>query len=123
MQISGIIDSGILGNVFEIRLARNNFQRRNDWQAIKEFGGGQLLNWGPHIIDHTLRFAGGDYEEMFSNIKRVTAAGDAEDHIKIVMKGVNGRIVDMEISGGLSQKIPEYIVYGTRGALSARAET
>jgi predicted dehydrogenase len=46
-----IIDSGKLGEVYEIRLTRNGYQRRNDWQTLSEFGGGQLLNWGPHIVD------------------------------------------------------------------------
>ena len=117
IQINEIIDSGILGNVYEVRLARNSYQRRNDWQTIKEFGGGQLLNWGPHIVDHAIQFCGGAYEQMFSDIKRVTAVGDAEDHIKIVFKGVNGRIVDMEISGGVALPVPQYMVYGTKGTL------
>ncbi len=117
LKINEIIDSGILGNVYEVRLARNSYQRRNDWQTIKEFGGGQLLNWGPHIVDHAIQFCGGAYTEMFSDIKRVTAVGDAEDHIKLVFKGVNGRIVDMEISGGVAIRTPEYMVYGTRGTL------
>ena len=123
LKINEIIDSGILGNVYEVRLARNSYQRRNDWQTIKEFGGGQLLNWGPHIVDHAIQFCGGAYEQMFSDIKRVTAVGDAEDHIKIVFKGVNGRIVDMEISGGVALKVPQYIVYGTKGTLICDGST
>ncbi len=117
IKINEIIDSGILGEVYEIRLARNGYQRRDDWQTIKEFGGGQLLNWGPHIVDHALQLCGGGYESMFSDIKRVAAVGDAEDHIKMVFKGVNGRVVDMEISGGVAQPVPEYRIYGTRGSL------
>ena len=117
VKANEIIDSGILGDVYEIKLARNNYQRRNDWQTIIEFGGGQLLNWGPHIVDHSIQFCGGAYESMFSNIKRVAAVGDAEDHIKIVFKGVNGRIVDMEISGGVAISPPEMVIYGTRGTL------
>jgi len=112
-----IIDSGKLGQVFEIKLSRNSYQRRCDWQTISEFGGGQLLNWGPHIIDHSLRFCGGAYTDMYSAIRHVAAAGDCEDHIKIVFTGVNGRIVDMEISGGAALPTPEYRIYGSRGAL------
>ncbi|MBR5453078.1 MAG: Gfo/Idh/MocA family oxidoreductase [Clostridia bacterium] len=112
-----VIDSGILGDVFEIKLSRNSYQRRCDWQTISEFGGGQLLNWGPHIIDHSLRFCGGAYTNMYSAIRHVAAAGDCEDHIKIVFTGVNGRIVDMEISGGAALPTPEYRIYGSRGAL------
>ena len=117
IKVNEIIDSGILGEVYEIRLARNGYQRRNDWQTIMAFGGGQLLNWGPHIVDHSIQFCGGKYEQMFADIKRVAAVGDAEDHIKLVFKGVNGRVVDMEISGGVAQPVPEYMIYGTRGSL------
>ena len=56
VKVNEIIDSGILGDVYEIKLARNNYQRRNDWQTIIEYGGGQLLNWGPHIVDHAIQF-------------------------------------------------------------------
>ena len=35
IKVNEIIDSGILGEVYEIRLARNGYQRRNDWQTIK----------------------------------------------------------------------------------------
>ena len=117
IKINEIIDSGILGDVYEIKLTRNGYQRRNDWQTIKEFGGGQLLNWGPHIVDHAIWFCGGKYTEMHADIKRVAAVGDAEDHIKLVFKGINHRIVDMEISGGVAIDTPEYMIYGTKGSL------
>lgn len=117
-----IIDSGILGNVYEVKLTRNGYQRRADWQTINEFGGGQLLNWGPHIIDHSLRFCGGAYDKLYSEIRHVAAAGDCEDHIKIVFTGVNGRIVDMEISGGVALPTPEYMIYGSKGTLVSTKE-
>lgn len=123
IKVNEIIDSGILGEVYEIRLARDEYQRRNDWQTIKEFGGGQLLNWGPHIVDHALRFCGGKYVSLFSDIRRVAAVGDAEDHIKLVFKGVNGRVVDMEISGGVAMHVPEYMIYGSRGSLIGENNT
>ncbi|MBO5649236.1 MAG: Gfo/Idh/MocA family oxidoreductase [Clostridia bacterium] len=116
-QANKIIDSGILGEVYEIKLARNNYDRRRDWQTLSEFGGGQLLNWGPHIVDHSLRFCGDCYEVLYSNLKHIAAGGDCEDHIKIVFTGVNGRIVDMEISGGCATPVPEYTMYGSKGAL------
>lgn len=121
-KVNEIIDSGMLGDVYEIKLTRNQYQRRADWQTIHEYGGGQLLNWGPHIIDHSLRFCGGDYVSLYSNIKQVAAAGDSEDHIKIVFTGVNGRIVDMEISGGVALPTPVYMVYGSKGTLISTKE-
>jgi predicted dehydrogenase len=123
-HVREIIASKILGTVFEIKLRRNSFSRRDDWQTINKFGGGQLLNWGPHIVDHALQFLGyeGDLE-IWSDLKKVAAVGDSEDHIKIVMKNEQGLTVDMEISGGSAIGEPEYLVSGTRGALKASGKT
>lgn len=116
-QVNDIIDSGILGDVYEIKLTRNSYGRRADWQTIKEFNGGLIMNWGPHIIDHAIRFCGGDWKKLYTDLKHVVAAGDAEDHIKLVFTGVNDRIVDMEISNGVALPTPQYMIYGTRGTL------
>ena len=116
-KIREIIASGVLGEVYEIKLHRQNFQRRNDWQTIIACGGGQLNNWGPHIIDHALRLLESPVADIWSNLKKIAAVGDAEDHLKIVLTGENDRIVDLEISGGVAIPQPEYIVFGNKGAL------
>ena len=121
-HIREIIASGILGEVYEIKLRRVQYQRRDDWQTLIDCGGGQLLNWGPHIIDHGLRFLESPLTDLWSDLKKVAAVGDAEDHLKIVMKGENGRLVDLEISGGSAIPEPVYIVSGTRGGLVTHDE-
>lgn len=118
LHVREIIASGILGEVYEIRLARHGYSRRDDWQTIIEHGGGQLLNWGPHVVDHALRFLESPVESQYSDLKRIAAVGDAEDHVKIVLRGTNGRIVDLEISGGVALGAPTYLVFGTKGSLS-----
>jgi predicted dehydrogenase len=116
-HICEIMDSGVLGEVYEIKLCRHSFQRRSDWQTIIDCGGGQLNNWGPHIIDHALQFLDYKVKEMWSDLKKIAAVGDAEDHLKIVFKGESGRVVDLEISGGAALPQNEYTLFGTRGAL------
>lgn len=118
VHIREIIAAGTIGDVYEVKLRRHGYQRRNDWQTIIACGGGQLNNWGPHIVEHSLRFLDSPVAEIWSDLKKIAAVGDAEDHLKIVMKGENGRIVDMEISGGAAIKEPEYIIFGTKGALT-----
>ena len=117
------IDSGILGEVYEIKLCRVSYQRRDDWQTLRKFAGGQLLNWGPHIIDHALCLLDAPLSELWTDLKRVAAVGDAEDHLKLIFKGENGRIVDLEISGGVALPQPEYTVWGTKGALVLQGNT
>jgi predicted dehydrogenase len=122
-HIREIIASGILGNIYEVKLHRHGYQRRNDWQTIIGCGGGQLNNWGPHIIDHALRFLESPAAKVWSDLKNIAAAGDAEDHLKIVLTGENGRIVDLEISGGAAISQPEYIIFGSKGALVCHGNT
>ncbi|MHB1156470.1 MAG: Gfo/Idh/MocA family protein [Phycisphaerales bacterium] len=123
VHIREIMASGILGDVREVKLRRNGFQRRNDWQTIMGCGGGLLLNWGPHIVDHAIRLLDAPIAQMWADLQRVAALGDAEDHIKLILMGKNGRVVDMEISGGAAMTESEYMVFGTRGALSGQGET
>jgi predicted dehydrogenase len=86
-------------------------------------GGGQLLNWGPHIVDHALQFLESPVASMWSDLKKVAAVGDAEDHLKIVLRGTSGRLVDLEISGGCALGEPVYWVAGSKGALTSNEKT
>lgn len=117
MEVQDIIASGILGDVYYIKRSVMNFDRRCDWQTLSQYGGGQLLNWGPHLIDQALQFAGGDYKRMNSYTRQIAASGDCEDVVMASFEGVNGRIVEIEISGGAALPMPEYVVHGTRGSL------
>lgn len=111
-----LVDSGRLGRVYEIRLARSHYQRRSDWQTLSEYGGGQIYNWGPHIIDHALQLLESKPERIVSHTEQTVSGGDCADHVKIIFEGENGRIIDMEISDGCALHVPEYMIYGTLGA-------
>jgi scyllo-inositol 2-dehydrogenase (NADP+) len=117
-HIREIIASGLLGDVYQIKLHRHSYQRRADWQTLKGCGGGQLNNWGPHIIDHALRLLDAPVQDLWSNLRRVAAVGDAEDHLTIILRGTNGRVATVEISGGVALPEPEYVIFGSRGSLT-----
>ncbi|MBE6644940.1 MAG: Gfo/Idh/MocA family oxidoreductase [Ruminococcaceae bacterium] len=117
MQVNEIIESGILGDVYYVKRATGNYSLRHDWQTLSQYGGGQLLNWGPHLVDQALQFCGGDYTKMFADIRQIAASGDCEDVVNASFVGVNGRLVEILISGATAISPPAYIVYGSRGAL------
>jgi predicted dehydrogenase len=116
-DVCDIIRSGILGDIYEIRLCRHQYARRDDWQTVIAEGGGQLLNWGPHIVDHALQFLESPVASVRSDLRRIAAVGDAEDHVHLLLKRETGPLVEIEISGGAALKAPVYFVIGTRGTL------
>ena len=122
-QIREIIASRLLGRIVQVKLMRGGYARRDDWQTLKKYGGGQLLNWGPHIIDHGLRLLDGKVRRIAGYLARVAAVGDAEDHVKVILEGADGCVVDIEISGGVAIGSPEYLVWGTKGALECDGGT
>ena len=121
-HVREIIGSGILGEVYEIKLCRHGYNFRDAWQTLQKNGGGQLNNWGPHLIDHALQLMEAPVKDVWSDLKQIAARGDCEDHLKAVFRGENGRVIDVEISGGVAIGSPYYAVYGTRGALICEDE-
>jgi predicted dehydrogenase len=120
LHIKEIMESGLLGSIHTIKLSRLGYSRRSDWQTLKQNGGGQLLNWGPHLIDHALQFIGASQKPLkniWSDCKRLIAGGDCEDHVKVILKSADDCIVDIEISGAAMISVPEYVILGTRGSL------
>lgn len=116
-HVREIIDSGILGRIHTIKLHRNNYSRRDDWQTLLANGGGQLSNWGPHLIDHALQFLNYKVESVWSRLSLIAALGDAEDCIKIIINGKQGISVEIEVCAGNALAGNVYEVYGDRGAL------
>jgi predicted dehydrogenase len=117
VQAMEIIKSGKIGKLFSVQLRQGGYQRRSDWQTIRKYGGGQLLNWGPHLVDWAHQFIGGKTVDLWSDLKRIAAAGDAEDHVKLLVRGENGVVVDIEISGANAIPQNPWRLNGSTGTL------
>lgn len=117
LEVQRIIDSGLLGRVFLVRIGNYRYDRRRDWQTLTRLGGGMLNNWGAHRIDQALLLLGGAYDELFCDLQRTVSAGDAEDHVKVTLKR-DRLVVDVEIfSASPMPPGPTWMVIGDRGML------
>lgn len=73
-EVLSKINSGILGTISEINIEERSYERRDDWQTLNEFGGGLILNWGPHIIDHAVILLGAPVLNQFGAMQRSAQA-------------------------------------------------
>ncbi len=120
LKVREILQSGRLGRILLIRIAEHGFSRRWDWQTLQKFGGGTLNNTSPHLIDQALQFLGEGEPENLSHLERALTLGDAEDHVKIVLKGKKSPVVDIEVTSACAYPQPSWLVMGTLGGLTAQ---
>ncbi len=114
-----IIDSGVLGEIVHIRSSWSGFQRRNDWQTRQELLGGNLLNTGPHPMDHAIVLFGKRKPSVFCQMKAINTAGDANDFCAVTLYGKNAPVIEVLLSS--YQAYPQgeqYCVSGTLGGLT-----
>ena len=119
-----VMNSGILGRIIMVKVAYNGYGRRWDWQTLQEMHGGELLNTGPHPMDQVVQFLGEKFpENIHCVMDRVNTAGDAENHVKILLHGKDIPTIDVEISQCCMFPGNTYEIYGSKGGLKAAGNT
>lgn len=117
-QMRKVIESGVLGRIIQVDFASNNFARRWDWQTLQSNNGGNLMNTGPHPLDQALQLFGTDIMPQITCIMdRVNTFGDAEDYVKLIMRGPGRPTIDLEISSCSAYSRDQFIIQGTLGGL------
>ncbi len=118
-QVKAVVDSGVLGRIIMVKISFNSYARRWDWQTLRCFDGGNLLNTGPHPLDQALHFIGRDaVPEVTAIMDRVNTFGDAEDHVKLILRREGHPTIDLEVSSCCAYNPYVYVVYGSRGSLA-----
>ena len=118
-KVREVIESGKLGRILTIRIAWHWFRRRWDWQTVRELGGGSLNNDGSHAIDQVLLLLPEGTPEVFCHMETTPlSAGDAEDHVKIILRIPGGPLADLEFSNANAYPQEPWLVMGTQGGLA-----
>jgi len=118
MKIQELIRSGVIGEPHYIKLYRSiGYCRRNDWMTMTQFSGGLLTNWGPHLIDQALQLLDSPVRDIWADVRHVISIGDGDDLFKILLKGENGRLADVEVAGCNAMPGREMEIVGSRGTI------
>lgn len=121
LKVREVIDSGVLGRIVQIRMTGNGFRRRWDWQTLKAYGGGDLNNKGAHPIDWAIHFFDDPNPEIYCHMETTPlSAGDAESHVKLIIKPNDGPLIDVELANCCAYPQDAWVVMGTQGTLVSR---
>jgi len=121
--VQDVLRSGKLGEILQIKIYGGSFRRRWDWQTLKSHGGGEMLNNASHATDVALALmetlgVPTDFD-VFADVRKTSLCfGDADDHIKIMLRSkTGGPTADIELSNAAAVHQDHYIIQGTSGGL------
>jgi len=119
LRIRELVASGVVGKVFQVRRSEFTFGVRFDWQTEKQYGGGYLLNWGPHLVDQPMQLIGRPVASVYGELKQIINPGDVEDVFHAVMKTADDVTLISEFNIGAGP-LPNWVVQGDKGTLFVR---
>ena len=125
LKAKEVMDSGILGNISEISIRYNGYQRRWDWQTLLWRLGGSLYNTGPHPVAMALGLLDYDksVEVKYSKLGRMQTSGDADDFCKVILEAEGKPPVDIEISATDPYTDYNLKIQGSLGCIKLKANS
>ena len=99
-------------------ISSHRYARRNDWQCLRKFSGGQINNKVTHPLDQAMALVDYPIKDILCDMKHIADAGDVEDHVKMLLRAESGVTIDMEdsTSAATVENAPEWTLLGTSGA-------
>jgi len=116
-SLKKVIAEGKIGPLFMIKRSNSGYIRRNDWQALKQYGGGMLNNYGAHFIDQLRYIVEEDFSIKTSMCNCVATVGDADDVVKVIMESESGIMLDLDINQAAAYPITGWMVFGKYGTI------
>jgi scyllo-inositol 2-dehydrogenase (NADP+) len=94
LHIRQVMKSRVLGDIFAIKRGQFSYGRRNDWQVLRKYGGGNLNNNGVHAVDQVVQLLDSPVKDVFGDLQCILNPGDTEDHIKVIIRAESGMVAD-----------------------------
>ena len=106
-----------LGRIHQIKIRREDYVRRDDWQCVKRLGGGAAYYAMTDLTLQALRLLPTPPIQMWSELKRLASLGDAEDYAHMSLKTRDLVSADVEFNGGclVTDRSPSFEIRGERG--------
>ncbi len=116
-KVQEVVSSGVLGKITYIQICWDNFGRRWDWQTSRQYGGGQLYNNMPHLVDYAMCLFGNGDPHVECLISSSLSIGPAEDEIHLTLTAPGHPIIRAEITSTCAYPRETWLVNGTNGTL------
>ena len=118
LTVRKVMESGILGEVFLVESSVDWYGPLEGWRAKRASGGGQIYDWGAHLIDQAVQMIGSEAETVFCDFQYRVWSTEVESHLKCLIRFKNRLLCEIDV-GNISQiSKPRWRIVGELGALT-----
>lgn len=118
LTVKKVIQDGLLGEVFLIQVAILGYGKPRGWRGIKKQVGGQIYDWGAHLVDQALRLVPSKVDTVFCDTQHRMWDIDIESHLNCIIRFQNGVSYGIELSNICRIPKPRWFVLGDLGTLA-----
>ncbi len=127
LLVKDIIEEKTIGDVYRIESRKTGFSTgwggwgaqgmKNPWRLKKEYGGGFLNDWGPHLIDQILQIKGRNVKSVFGKTEGRIWTDEVDDHFWAEIIFDDNTSARVEASNNFRIHMPRWFLIGTEGTL------
>lgn len=122
--IQKIVRKGLIGDIFHVEIFMGGYGKPGSWwRSNKAISGGNLYDWGAHLVDWVLNLVPSKIEFVtgfFQKLKWHEVTN--EDHTQAIIKFKNGAVADITVSSLARIGKPRWRVLGTLGAFTIEGD-
>lgn len=130
LLVKDIIDSNKLGKIMLIEANTLEFGEEwggwgihgmdDPWRFKAKYGGGILMDWGPHLVDHILQIMKKDPLGVFGILQSGTWSNEVEDFFSAILKFNDNVICKIRAFSNCMIPPPRWFIVGTKGTLKVK---
>lgn len=113
--VEHLVKKSELSDIYQIEINAGRYVRTDDWTAVMRCGGGALNIQGLRLVNMGLTLLQSVPTTIFGDVRRVAAAGDAEDCFTIFLRNFSQRTVQLSYNGGRVNPRPLFVVSAANG--------
>lgn len=122
-----VLSLGLLGEVYRIESRYTVFSDgwggwgaaglENPWRLKKDYGGGMLSDWGPHLLDQLLLLEHSPVQSVLGRLDSRIWSSEVEDHFWAEILFRNQLSARVEASNNHRFPLPRWLILGNEGSL------